>query len=240
MKHRNWGRLFGSLAVAALGAMALAASSQAVAPGFLINKKPVGALLATVSGKQIGTAAMLVAGLNFQLSCTASTVDEGHITSNTDAKGIVLFTGCTTLSITKFPEEIHCHVAEPIKVEGLLLPAELEDGTPAVLLEKVKVLVRLWLPSVTEPLKKECILPNDNVVSGELCIAIKNNDTVEPLSASNESIKCKPRNTLEGTEGSGSTQDLMKYGGQAVVLDGEGRVFLTGIHTGLTLGVSLY
>jgi hypothetical protein len=239
MKHRNWGRLFGSLAVAALGAMALAASSQAVAPGFLINKKSVGALLATVSGEQIGTASMLVAGLNFQLRCTKSTVDEGHIASNTDAKGVVLFTGCTTLSITKFPEEIHCHVTEPIRVEALLLPAELTDGTPAVLLEKIKALIKLHLPEVQLG-NVPCVLPLDNIVTGELCLAIKNNDTVEPLSATNGATLCRPRIVLEGAEGSGSIQDVVKYGAQAVVLDGEGRVFLTGVHAGLTLGVSLY
>jgi hypothetical protein len=258
-QRKNGARLLGLLVVAALGVMAFAASAQAVAPGFLINKKPVVGLKATAGAKQVGTGSMLVAGLNFQLRCTAFTVDEGVVESNTLGKGVLLYTGCTTLSITKFPEEIHCHVKEPIKAEGIFLPAELETpkalkDLPAVLVEKIKALITLHLPAAKLG-EVPCVLPLDNTVTGEVCLKIDNNDTVEPLvlagidPTSGEAITCLHRPTLEAlTEGLNAKgegfKDVLKYGAQTAVLDGTAHLFLTGEpplgHKGLTFGVSLY
>ena len=239
MRYRRHGaRLFGLLTVAALSVMALAAASaQAVTPKFLVNAT-VEPLEATFGGEQEGTGTLLVPGLNFKISCTAFTVDEGKINTNTDAKAVFLYTGCTTLSITKSPEEIACEVVEPVKVEALLLPAELTNGEPAVLAEKIKALINLTKPKV---LTEECILPFDNVVKGEICLKIKagTNDTVEPLLLSNDSTQkeCKERATLEGAEGAGF-KDKLLYGSQEVTVDDAKKLKLTGSHVKLTLGVS--
>lgn len=267
MRYRSRrARLSGLLVVAALGAMALAASAQAVTPGFLINKLAVGALTATVEGTQEGTSTLLVPGLNFKISCTAFTTEEGKINSNSDAKFILLYTGCTALSITKSPEEIACEVV-PIKAEFLVLPAEMieDPGTKetlpfAVLSEAIKALINL---TKVGDLTKECILPFDTVVKGEICLKIKvgTNDTAKLLVLTNEKIQteCKPRSALEGVPGTeiiGKTHaeievlekeitpkaflDELRYGTQTVTVDGAAELKLTGAHSGNTLGVSLY
>ncbi len=238
-------KLLGLAAVAALGAMALAASAQAVAPGFLINLESVGTLKATFSGEQVGRGALLVPGLNFEINCEKFTVDEGLINSSTDAKSILLYTECTTLSIPKeSPEEIHCHVAEPIKAEALILPAEILSGAAALLAEKIKALIRLWLPNAAKPLTEECILPNDNVVTGEICLRLDGNNSsiLEVLTSQAISGECKERKTLEalGEDIGGGFKDKLKYGAQEVFVDGTARLSLTGVHKGLFLGVCLF
>lgn len=240
MKHRTHGaRLLGLVVAAALGAMAFAASAQAVNPGFLIAKKA--ALAATFSGEIVsGTiSTMLVPGLNFQLSCTGATADEGVINTSTDAKATFLYTGCTTLDLTT-KAEIECEVVEPIKSEALILPAELTDGSPAVLFEKLKALIRLTKKG---DLTKPCILPEDNTATGEICYKIipaTNDMTVVLVEAS---ATCKNRSTLEGLNNevtSGGVPDLEKYGGQDALFDNQFKLALTGAHKGLTLGVSLF
>jgi hypothetical protein len=236
-------RLLGLLAVAALGAMAFAASAQAAAPGFLINKKPVGALLAKATGVQEGVGTMRVPTLNFELNCTAFTVDEGAIESNTDAKFILLYTGCTTLSISKLPEELHCHVQEPIKVEALLLPAELTNDEQAVLAEKIKALVLLHLKGTSKLQELPCALPLDSTIKGEVCFAITNNDTSLPLVLAHPTIvQCKERPSLEAlTEVfGGGVKDALVYGIQPATLEAAALLSLTGAHNGVPLGVSLY
>jgi hypothetical protein len=252
MQYRRCGaRLLGLLTAAALSVMALAATAQAVTPGFLINKLPVGTLTATVGAAQEGVGTLLVPGLNFKYNCNSFTVDEGVINTNTDAKLTMLYTGCTTLSITKSPEEIACEVVEPIKAEFLALPAEMiEDKVikevlpVAILLEKIKALINL---TKVGDLTKECILPFDNIVKGELCLKIKvgTNDTAEPLVLSNDTIQteCKERKTLEalGEEvASGGFKDKLVYGAQEVIVDGAATLKLLSPHNGKTLGVSLY
>jgi hypothetical protein len=242
MKERKHGAgLLVLVATVALGVMAVAASAQAVAPGFLINKEPVGSLLASMTPEQIGTGSMLVPNLNFEMNCTSFTLDEGHIESDTDAKLILLYTGCTALSISKLPEEIHCHVAEPVKAEALLLPTELSSGEPAILAEKIKALVRLHLPGGslgTTP----CVLPLDNIVTGELCLKLDSNDTATPTALATSTIQaeCKERPTLESLSEGAGVKDVLKYGAQTATLDGAAKASLTGTHSGLTLGSSLY
>jgi hypothetical protein len=183
---------------------------------------------------------MLVGGLGFELSCTTMTTHEGAIETNADAQGVLLFTKCTTLSIPKLPEEIHCHVKEPIRAEALFLPTELTNGAAAILAEKIKALITLHLPEVKLG-ETPCILPLDILLTGEVCLAIDNNDTAEPTVLTSASIECKVKTALDGgTEGSGSVKDLLKYGINIVTLDGTAKLFLTGAHNGLALGVSLY
>lgn len=238
MEDRKRGmRLLGLLAVAALGVMAFTGSARAVNPGFLIAKKPA---LAATFGAVIdpGTVVKLLApSVNFHFTCTAFTVDEGLINTTTDAKLILLYSGCTVLETQKLAE-IPCEVVEPIKAEALVLPAELTDGKPALLAEKVKELIRLTkLGDLTKP----CILPEDNTVTGEFCFKITDatNDTTEPLIEA--PATCKNRSALEGTEvTSGGVPDLLIYGGGIMVLDMKAVLSLTGEHKALTLGVSLF
>jgi hypothetical protein len=236
-RKRGTTHLLTLLVVTAFGAMAFAASAQAVAPGFLIGKKSIGALLATVGASGDGTSTILVPGLNSKLSCMNLTLDEGHLESKTDARLTFLYTGCTVLSISKL-EEIPCWVDEPIKVETLLLPTETAfNGQPAILAEKIKALIILF--KLGGLLSEPCILPYDTALTGEICFQIFFNDTVEPLIEANSTVQCKERQALEAAEGSG-VKDVLKYGLQTATFDGSARLFLTGAHLGLTLGVSLY
>jgi len=239
-KHRA--RLLGLLAVAALGVMAFAASAQAVVvPGFLVNKAAP-ALTKVKAELEVGTiGTMLVPGLNFELNCGTLTSDEPtEITSKTHAEATLLFTKCTTLSITKLPEEIHCHVTEPIVATSLLLPTELTSGAPAILAEKIKALIKLHLPEATQLGVNPCVLPLDNVVTGDVCFEIKTatNDTAKPLLYTDGTVQCKERVVLEGAEGVG-VKDVVKYGTQTVTLDGKAELLATNPLDAL-LGVSLY
>ena len=245
MEHRKHGaRLFGLLAVAAVGVMAFAASAQAVVPGFLIEKKAF-ATLTKVTASTEGVSTMLVPGLGFELNCTAFVVDEGAIESKTDAVFVLLYTGCTTL-VSNLPtkEEIDCHVTEPIKVEALFLPAELKAptlGAPAVLAEKLKTLIRLHSKATAltaEP--KPCILPLDNIVTGEICFQINNNDTATPLLLTNASVECKERPTLEALTESAGVKDVVKYGAQVITFDAAATLLSPAPVLDATLGVSLY
>ena len=245
MEHRKHGaRLFGLLAVAAVGVMAFAASAQAIVPGFLVGGKAF-ATLTKVVGTQEGVGTMLVPGLSLEINCTAFATDEGAIESKTDAVLGLLYTGCTTL-VNNLPtkEEIDCHVTEPVRVEALLLPAELQKptlGAPAVLAEKIKALFRLHSKATAlTPEPKPCILPLDNILTGEVCIQINNNDTATPLLLMNSSVECKERPTLEAlTEGAG-VKDVLKYGAQPVTLDGAATLLATAPVVDATFGVSLY
>jgi hypothetical protein len=215
-------RLLGLLAVAALGAMAFAASAQA---GFLINKKSVGALLAIAEGKLEGVETMKVAGLNFELNCTTMVADEGHISSGTDAKVILLYTGCSALVLNKLPaiEELDCHVTEPIRSEALVLTTVTSKGEPALLVEGTKSLIVFHLKGTPQLKEKPCVLPLNNVVSGTSCLAITaGNDTVAPLV----------------THVQACSGDEIKYGAQKATLEAAAELFLVGTHTGMTLGVS--
>ena len=246
MKKRKHGaQLLGLLAVAAVGVMAFAASAQAVVPGFLIGGKAFAANLTKVVGTIEGVGTMVVPGLSFELNCTAFTTDEGAIESKTDGVAVLLYSGCTTL-VNNLPtkEEIDCHVTEPVKAEALLLPAELQKptvGAPAILAEKIKALIRLHSKATAltaEP--KPCILPLDNIVTGEVCFQINNNDTATPLLLTNSSVECKERPTLEAlTEGAG-VKDLLKYGAQPVTLEGAATLLSPAPVLDATLGVSLY
>jgi hypothetical protein len=245
MEHRKQGaRLLGFLAVGGLGVMVFATSAQAVAPGFLINKAAWKSLV-TVKGTLEGTSTMLVPGLNFQLSCRTLTTDQGAIESKTDAVGILLYGGCTTLSISKFPEEIHCHVREPITAEALLLPAELKkpilDG-PAILAEKIKALISLELKGKALPGEEPispCVLPLDSIMTGEVCFQIINNDTPLPLLITNASIECLETVALESLTMGAGLIDKLKYGAQTMTLDGAALLHALS-PAEATLGVSLY
>jgi hypothetical protein len=241
MNQRKHGaRLLGLLAVAVLGVMAFAGSVQAATPKFELKLLEL-KLLVPVGAEQIGTGSMAVTGLNFELNCKKFKVEEAHIeTGGLDGKGTLSYTECTTLSITKLPEEIHCHVKEPVKAEALLLPAETTGGAPAILAEKIKALITLHLPEGVLVGVEPCVLPLDNTVTGEVCLAIDNNDTATLTVLASASIECRVRNGLEGKENEGSTKDVLKYGAQTAVLTGAAKVFLTGAHSGLEFGVRLF
>lgn len=258
--RKNGFQLLGLLAVAALSAMALAvASAQALTPGFLIGGKPVGTLVATVGAEQEGTGTLLVPTLNFQINCTNFTVDEGNINSNTDAKFILLYTGCTTLT-NDTKAEIKCEVVEPIKAEALLLATELTNAESAVLAEKIKAVINLTHEG---DLTKVCILPFQTTVKGEACLIVELaiNNPPEPLVRTNDTLqtRCAALTQLEGVWANaplGKTHDeILKmeetvpptvvldkllFGAQPVTIDGSATVKLTGTHKGFNLCVSLF
>jgi hypothetical protein len=242
MTHRKNGLgLLGLLAVVALGVMAFASSAQALTPKYLVGKKAVvGTLNATVEGKQVGRGTLLVSALNTEFNCEKFSVASGLLVTGTDATGQLLYEECTVLELLPPLEELPCHIYVSavdkrlhITATGLILPAELTNGEPAVLVEKINAKILME--------GAECPLPLENIVKGELCLKIDNNDTVEPTVLSSVAIQaeCKERPTLEAlTEGAG-VKDKLLYGAQTGFVDGTAKVFLGGVHKGLTVGVSL-
>ena len=249
MRKRKQGlSLLGILVVVALGVMAFASSAQALVPKFFVG----GTLAATglnapVEGKQIGTGTLLVKALNLEINCTGFKVTSGLLTSATHAEGSLLYEGCTALEMPaptgSLAEISTCELIvteadkrHHVTAKGLILPAELTNGSPAVLVEKIEALV-LFLKGVG------CALPLENKVKGELCLKIVNNETVKPTVEASEAIQaeCKERPTLESLSEGAGVKDLLLYGAQTSFVDGKAEVFLGGgaTHLGKTIGVLL-
>jgi hypothetical protein len=232
MKHRKK-NVLGLLVAAALGLMAFAASAQAIAElgsGFFINGAQVGALKASVTGKQIGRGTLLIPALKLEVNCEKFKILSGFVNTTTDGEGQLLYEECTvlineknekgeTISLIEAPGctlvTSHPGPNQPhITAIALLLPAELNDGTPAVLAEKIEAKV----------LTKEgtgCVLPKTTIIKGEACFKVVKNHTVEPELESSEAIQksCNPRLTLEGIEASGTLAEREK-------IEAEGKGFL--------------
>ena len=250
MSKRKHGRkLLGLLVVAALGIMAFASAAQALTPGYLIAGKKIELkagefLKGTVEGTQEGVGTLLIPKLNLEVNCTGFKVLEGVIENNVDAKGKLLYEGCTILVSSTKEEASGCEVVtndagsalKHITASALILPTELNSGAFAVLAEKIEAVVLT---------KKEngCVLPTTTVVKGEACFKIAaGNDTTEPLVESNATIQteCVEKTALEGTTVGKGFKDSLLFGTQEAFIDGKAKLFLTGVHKGLTLGVSLY
>lgn len=236
MSYRKFGL---GLVVAAIGMMAFASSAHAVKSVFLINKSSAN-LHASVTGVQLGEGKLLVAGLNMEVRCPKFTVQEGLILNNDDAHGKLLFEECRPYVHSTGLENKFCHVTATavdtklhITATGLILPAELKSGAPAILIESIKALI-LFLGA-------ECTLPEDNLVTGELCLAIDENDTVKPEVLSSAAIQatCLERPTLGALAQGAGVTDVLKYGIHTASVIGTAQLSLTGAHAGQTLGVSL-
>jgi len=247
MKNRKrHGALLGLLATAALGVLAFAASAQALTPQFVYKNTSgteVAVLLATIAANQLGTGTLSIPGLNVEINCTGFTVQAGsEINTATDAKGKLLYEGCTALEeLAPLGELTGCELVSNhegdnkhhITAEALILPTELNDGSYAILAEKIEAAV------LTKP-GLGCILPKTTKIVGELCIKIANNETTEVELISSRTIQglCKERTTLEGTEGSG-VKDKLLFGAQEAFVTASADVKLTGAHNGYSLGVLL-
>ena len=250
-------RLLGISVVAALGALAFASSAQAItelASGFFIGGVQVGALKATIAAKQLGVGTIAIPALNTEINCNKFSAISGFINSTTDGEGTFLLEECTVLTISAKAEQA-CHIVANhvgdkrlhITAKGLLLPAELTDGTPAVLADKLEATVLMEEGT-------ECTLPKTTKLTGELCLKVEGNHTVEPVLAASEAIQgmCNPRLTLEGLEFSGTLAerntkeaegkgflDKMLFGVNPAFTTVKAAIKLTGAHEGKTLGVLL-
>ena len=257
MKHRGkYG--IGLLAAMVIGVLAFAASAQAITElgsGFFIGGVQSGALTATVTAKQLGRGTLLVPALNTEINCEKFSILEGKINSTTDGSGQLLYEECTVLTISGGLIEQPCHIIVNhttdlrlhITATALLLPAELTDGTPAVLAEKIEAKVLILEGT-------ECTLPKTTVIKGELCLKVDKNHTVEPELLASEEIQglCNPRLTLEGIEFSGTEAernkleaegkgflDKLLFGINPAFVVGKADITLIAPHAGKTLGVLL-
>jgi hypothetical protein len=235
--------------------MAFASSAQAIPlqSGFFIGGAQAGALLATLGGEQVSAVAtLLVSALKIEINCTKFSVANGAIESTTLAEGKLLFEECTVLINQKnekgetiLEEAFGCEIItnhtgdnkHHITAAGKVLPAELTDGTPAVLVEgTANVLTHEALG---------CILPKTTVIKGELCLKVDNNHAVKPQVLGSEAIQksCRPRSALESTEektvAEGGVADKLLFGINESFVVGTAAVFATGPHLGKTLGVLL-
>jgi hypothetical protein len=249
MSYRTSRRLTGELAAAVLGVLAFASSAQAIPlqSGFFIGGAQAGALLATLGGKQISPAAtLLVPALKIEINCKKFSVPKGSIESATLAEAQLLYEECTVLTNEGAKlEETLCELVvnhtgdnkHHITATGKILPAELTDGTPAVLVEGTAVV-----------LTKEgtgCVLPKTTNIKGEICLKVLKNHTAEPEVESSQAIQesCRPRSALESTEektvAEGGIKDKVLFGINESFLDTKASVIATGVHLGKTLGILL-
>ena len=245
MSKRKHGRsLLGLLVVAALGVMAFASAAQALTPGYLIGKKAVAAgLNAKVGGEIEGVGLLEIPALNAEVNCTSFEVLEGVISTGTDAKGELLYKGCTVLVLSTGEEAAGCEVVtadagsvqKHVTASALILPTELANGTMAILAESIAATI------LTKP-EQGCLLPTTTKLKGEVCFKIAaGNDTTEPLVESSLTIQteCLERTALEGATIGKGFKDKLLFGAQEAFIKGSAKLFLTGEHKNLTLGVSL-
>jgi hypothetical protein len=250
-------RLLAVLIVAALGVLAFASSAQAItelASSFFIGGAQVGALKASVTAKQLGVGTLSIPALNTEINCNKFSITSSFINSTTDGDASFLYEECTVLTISTKAEQ-PCHIVVNhttdkrlhITATALLLPAELTDGTPAVLFEKIVATV------LTEE-GTECTLPKTTKIPGEACFRVLKNHTAEPELETNQTIQksCNPRLTLEGIEFSGTLAEREKleaegkgvldkilFGINEAFITAKADIRLTGAHEGKTLGVLL-
>jgi hypothetical protein len=244
--HKRQGALLSLLT--ALSLLAFSASAQALTPRFVYKNKAgteVAFLLAKISAKQLGRGTLSIPGLNAEINCEKFTITGGVIETINDGEAIFLYEECTALSISPLAELEGCEIVTAeheetggaphhIALSALFLPAELTNGEPAVLAEKLqsKIIFRKGTG---------CTLPVLTTFKGEICMKVDKNDTVEPELLASQTIQgeCKERTVLEGsTEGAGF-KDQVLFGTQSVFLTAKADLRLIGEHEGFKLGVFL-
>jgi hypothetical protein len=231
-----------------VGALAIAASAQALTPQFVYKNKAgteVPVLLAKITAKQLGRRTLSIPALNAEINCEKFSVQAGTtIETATDAVLVLLYEECTALSVTSLEELTGCEIVTPeheeagggphhISASALLVPTELTNGEPAVLVEKLET-------KVVFHKELGCVLPILTTIKGEICMKVDRNETTEPELLSSESIQgeCEERPTLEAaTEGIG-VKDKLLYGTQTGFFKIKADVsFALGEHEGYALGV---
>jgi hypothetical protein len=252
-KRKNRLGLFGLLAVTALGMMAFASSALGAIPVFLVNGAPPSAALdVTATGVQEGRGTLEIPSLNTEINCEEVEVSGGLMANSTDAKvAKLLYKQCTTLEINAPLAEIatcvvsDAHTGNPntthvTALNPLLLPVEFAAGHFGILAENIHVFINFLAG-------KGCTLPLKTEVKGEVCFLIEptTNETTEPLIKTDLTIQksCPKRIVLEGLEpnpAGGTFEDKLLYGAQEAFIIGSAKLKLTGEHTGLKLGVSLF
>ena len=177
------------------------------------------------SGKQVGSAYLLVPALNLEVKCEELQVLEGAIAAKI-AKVKLLHKNCKTFALSKPSEEIPCHVSDVtggspsslhITSSASLLPI-LVEGEPYVLADLSGIFVN-YLSGTG------CPFPLKTEIKGTYCALVDSNDTVEPSLLFSEATQkaCK---------------DKALYGINEISLDGTVGAFLTGANEGGSLGVS--
>ena len=234
-------RLLSLLTAGLLGALAFAAGAQATTPEFLINKKAVGALKASVSAQQIGRGTLSIPSLQLEINCEKFTIVSGSISSGTDGEAELLYEECTVLATKPLEEAAGCEIIvnhtgdnrHHITAKALLLPAELTDGAPAMLAEKFEV-------KVLTATEKGCLLPKTTTIKGEFCLKVDQNNTTEPELFASQAIQgmCKERPSLESSSEGAGVKDKLLFGLNEGFVESKAKVSLTGAHKGLTLGVN--
>jgi hypothetical protein len=220
-------KVLGLALLSAFGMMAFAGGAQAQElPGassagtFLINLGS--ALLATVTGKQLGTGFLLVAARDLKIECSSFDIEEGKINTSTDAQGKVVFLGCisknhagVTLADCQLKE------LETIRASALILPI-LHGGLTYVLFEPIPPATIFATPSYKAG--TPCTLPLNNPVTGAVTALVKTLDAVvQPLLFS-EAIQLL-------------TGDKLAFGGFPAYINAEADVELTAPHAGQKLGI---
>jgi hypothetical protein len=209
------------LVVVIIWLMALGAA-QAHASEFLIKAPP---LEGEASGKQAGSAYLLIPALNLEIKCEELQVLEGAVSPKI-AKVKLLHKNCKTFELKAPLAELPCHISDVtggspsslhITSSASLLPI-LVEGEPYVLADISGTFINFLSGT-------GCGVPLKTEVKGTYCALVDNNDTIEPSLLFSEATQkaCKDKAT---------------YGINEAFLDGTVGVFLTGANEGGSLGVS--
>jgi len=243
MTYRKFGL---GLVVAAISLMAFASSAQALIPEFVIGGAK--ALHANASGAQVGAGYLLVPALSVEFRCDEFEVQEGLLLAAVAPNHAIghaklLYKKCVPLDEVTLVALHDCFVGVShvdnspahITATALLLPVEFASGDWGILAEKIVAKILVRSPA------EECLLPESNTVTGELCFLIDGNETVKPLLLTNKAIQqsCPERPALESLSTGPGVKDKLLYGAQEAFVDGTAHLFLTGAHDGKTIGVLL-
>jgi len=244
--QKRHGVLLGLLVVAVFGVLAFATSAQAAIPQFVYKNglgTEISVLLASIVANQLGRGTLSIPALNAEINCEKFSIVSGEINTATDASGELLYEECTALEESApLGELTGCLIVvnhtgdnrHHITAKALILPAELTDGSYAVLAEKIEATV-LTIEG------EGCLLPKTTKIKGELCLKVDNNESVEPELLASTEIQglCKERTSLEALSEGGGVKDKLLFGAQEAFVTGKADVHLTGEHNGYSLGVLL-
>jgi hypothetical protein len=196
-------------------------SAPGTAGSFLVNLAT--ALLATITGEQLGKGYLLVASRDLKIECGELEINSGKISNTTDGAAEVTFKKCVANNHKGEPlKDCLFKELETIKASALVLPIS-HAGQSYVLFEP---LTGTEFANVKFKPETTCTLPLNNPVTGSVVAKVDALDAVTQTILFNEAVQL-----LNG--------DVLKYGvlANTAYVNGHVDLKLSGAHTGQKLGV---
>jgi hypothetical protein len=184
------------------------------------------ALLAAITGMQIGSGKLLIEGRGIEIGCDTAHVSEGKITSSSDASAKVEFLGCKTYEFGKLVQIENCILKGGtiagggiIIVKFLILPI-VHNGQSFLLFEPSE---GTTLTTFSYEANKGCSMPLNNPIAG--AFSARFHEGVISTLLLSKSVQLL-------------TADKANYAVFPLYIDAEGRLELVGEHAGYKLGVA--